>query len=239
MLKKILMFLMLTALMVVLPQRLVHAKTLTIAVIDSGVDSSLPHLCKFGHKSFAKDLPNPLQDVNGHGTHIAGLISSTAGDGDYCLVSISYYDGRLPGNKNLANLVNALQYAVNIKVDFINLSGGGAIPDKKEFKAIENALKRHTKVVVAAGNEKSDLDKKCDYFPACYDSRLVVVGNLQDVNSNISRSPSSNYGNVVTRWEIGTNVLSTLPGGRSGRMSGTSQACAIASGKLIRERLQK
>ncbi|CAM6003938.1 unnamed protein product [Sphagnum balticum] len=210
-----------------LPLKSADAKTLTIAVIDSGVDFSLPSLCKFGHKSFATALPNPLADEVGHGTHVAGIIGANAGPGNYCIVSIKYYDAKATGKSNLANMVKAIQYAINIKVDFINISGGGPDSNEDERIAIMRALKKKIRVVVAAGNEGDDLDKKCNYFPACYDNRIVTVGNLQDVE--LSRSPSSDYGNYVKRWEVGTNVLSTLPGGRTGTMTGTSQAAAVAT----------
>lgn len=248
--------------MVMLP-RSAHARTATVAVIDSGIDVSAPNLCKFGHKSFVKRLPNPLTDEHGHGTHIAGLISSAAGSGDYCLVSIKYYDEEASGRENLANMIEAIKYAADINVRFINISGGGPESNEDERLSIRRALIKNIKVVVAAGNENSDLDKECNYFPACYDNRIVVVGNLKvraDYRNldndwkflaimagqasklgtlETERSPSSNYGKRVTRWEVGTNLKSTLPGGKMGYMSGTSQATAVATGKLLSETLKK
>lgn len=245
---KLIVFLTATALLAIWPFKVVHAKTLTIAVIDTGVDVSVPNLCRFGHKSF---VPNgegsPLVDTNGHGSHIAGIIGANAGEGDYCIVSIKYYSDKNTAKENLASLTKALQYAININVKFINLSGGGPQSDKEEFNLIKKALKKKIKIVVAAGNEHDDLDKSCNYFPACYDTRITMVGNLQKQNTDdrqfgpasTSISPSSNYGKRVTRWEIGTDVESTLPGGKRGKMSGTSQATAVATGKLVREALDQ
>ena len=218
----------------------VRAETITVVVIDSGIDASNPHLCKFGHKSFVKRLPDPLSDEYGHGTHVAGLISSTAGEGNYCLVSIKYYDERASGKENLKSSLEALQYAIDIKAKFINFSGGGPEFVEDEYLLIKKALSKHIKLVMAAGNEHDNLDKVCNYYPACYDTRIVMVGNLEITeNYGKSPSPSSNYGNRVTRWEVGTNLESTLPGGKTGYKSGTSQACAVASGKLLREILRK
>jgi subtilisin family serine protease len=197
----------------------------------------MPKLCKSGHKSFSASLPDPLNDEVGHGTHLAGLISSTAGYGDYCIVSIKYYNRNNP-SENGFNLVQAIRYAIDIGVKFINISGGGQGVSASEFQAIEIALNSGIKVVVAAGNDHVDLDKNCNYFPACYDTRVVAVGNLASASPNIP-APSSNYGNRVSRWEVGTNILSNLPGGKMGYMSGTSQATAIATGKLVREALKK
>ena len=260
---KLIKIALLTAILVAIPFKALYAKTLTIAVIDSGIDAAIPKLCKFGHKSFVASRPNPLQDEHGHGTHIAGLISAYAGKGDYCVVSIKYWDPNASGQENLANMVKSVEYATNIGVNFINISGGGPEFNESEFVAIRRAIGQHIKIVVAAGNERSNLDKECNYYPACYDERIVMVGNLQKIDKDYvvlgsfwrtlttvneststerrdtERSPGSNYGKRVTRWEIGTDVESTLPDGKRGTMTGTSQATAIATGKLVRESLQK
>jgi hypothetical protein len=68
-----------------------------------------------------------------------------------------------------------------------------------------------------------------------YDSRIIIVGNLVDEKSRTIAS-SSNYGKSVNAWEKGTDILSRLPGGY-GLMTGTSQATAIRTGKLIRQML--
>ena len=236
------------------PLRSLHAKTLTVAVIDTGIDRALPHLCKEGHRSFTGDDDDPLVDDHGHGTHIAGLIVANAGDGDYCLVSLRYYKRSNTGTQNLHNMVKALEYAININVDLINISGGGPKPNAAERTLVKKALARGITIVTAAGNDDQDLGLDCYYYPACYDERIIVVGNLQAVvdlsdEDEVARSimeegglqfepaKSSNYGSRVSRWEVGTDVLSTLPGGKMGRMSGTSQACAVATGKLVKQRL--
>src|ERR1035437_4444276 len=129
--KKTLIFLAMTTLIVLLPLRsaaqsaatrgsgvdatVARSKTLTVAVIDTGIDASEAHLCKYGHKSFVSTLPNPLSDEHGHGTHIAGIINANAYEGDYCLVSIKYYNPNADGKQNLDTFIKAVRYAINIK----------------------------------------------------------------------------------------------------------------------------
>lgn len=249
-----------TLLMVTLPLRAAHAKTLTIAVIDTGIDKALPHLCKFGHRSFVEELSAPLNDTNGHGTHVAGIINQVAGDGDYCLVAIKYYSATKTGTQNLEALLKAIRYAIDINVNVINLSSGGPERNAEESSLIDEALSKNIAIVVAAGNEHNDLDKDCNYFPACYDKRIISVGNLEvlDEKANMAVSgsvktlekfkadggafrtevsPTSNYGNRVTTWEIGSGILSTMPNGGVGYMSGTSQATAVFTGRLIKATL--
>ena len=211
------------------------SKTITIAVVDTGIDAATnTKLCKYGHKSFV-DL-YPLRDNGGHGTHVAGLIKKYAGKGNYCIVSVKWWAPHLPPEVASENMRRAIAYANNINADFINVSGGGNTPSSGERAVVEQALNRKATFVVAAGNEYSNLDNQCDYFPACYDKRLVVVGNLHD-SIQLNREPSSNFGSYVNRWEVGTNVVSDFPGKRKAVLTGTSQAAAIATGKLVRLKL--
>lgn len=249
--RRLLEFLLVVTLLVALPFKAAYSKekVVTIAVIDTGIDKALPNLCRYGHKSFVDGDLDPLVDNHGHGTHIAGIINTNAGVGNYCLVALKYYSDSASGQTNLVNMKKAINYAINIKVTFINISGGGPEANKRERELIKKALDKKIQVVVAAGNEHSNLDTSCNYFPACYDARLVVVGNLYQVNGESflwfgeqkvdRKAISSNYGTKVTRWEVGTDVVSTLPNGKTGTMSGTSQATAVATGKLVRQALAK
>jgi len=252
--KKLALFLAILSICLVFPRRSA-AKTITIAVIDTGIDASNPKLCKMGHKSFIDD--KPLVDNHGHGTHIAGLIAANAGDLDYCIVSLKFYSDSNTGQQNLANTVAAVRYATNIKVDYINYSGGGPEFDEQESLAVKAALKQKIKIFAAAGNEHENLDLKCDYFPACYDKKITMVGNLTQlkvpdwvrtlayvkfIKDLIKEDPkvvnsTSNYGKRVSIWEVGTELESTMPGGKRGKMTGTSQATAVATGKAVKRRL--
>lgn len=197
-----------------------------IAVVDTGFDEKYEKqvkLCKTGHKSFVGD--NSIQDNHGHGTHITGLIAKNS-KVDYCLVIIKYYDPRYKGN-NLVNTIKAFEHAIAQDVDMINYSGGGLEPSSYERKVIEKALEKNIMVVAAAGNEGKSF-KQQTYYPAMYDSRIIVVGNLtRNKDGKVVRSPSSNYGKEVDIQVFGTRVKSL-----NGRMTGTSQSTAIVAGRL-------
>lgn len=205
-----------------------HCKQLVVAVVDTGTDISTEKLCNRGHISYTDD--SPLSDSSGHGTHIAGLINKHAGNKNYCIVSIKWWKPGIPQSDALLNMRLAIDYAAFIKADIINISGGGEIPNVYEKLAVRRALSTGAIMVAASGNNGKDLDADCNFFPACYDSRIVVVGNLEQ--SSV-KNASSNYGNYVKRWEVGTNVSSRLPNNRTGNMTGTSQATAIATGKIL------
>jgi subtilisin family serine protease len=200
-------------------------------VIDTGFDFKgkwdiQPKICPTGHK----DLTGQgLQDVNGHGTHIAGLIAKYAGDADYCLVIIKFFHNDLVKGDTLQASIDAINHAVDQKVDIINLSMGGVGYSNSEYKAVKRALDDDITIIAAAGNEGKDF-KKQPYYPALYDDRIIVVAA---VDKRMKRMPSSNYGVQVDAYELGENVLSTMPHNSYGHLTGTSQATAIHTGKFV------
>lgn len=230
-----------------------------IAVIDTGIDpyfASNGPICQGESKDF---VGTGIVDNHGHGTHISGLIDQYAKDdvfepGEdmdrslkiplrYCQMILKYYDPKQEAD-NLELTIKALRYAIDHKANIINYSGGGTEYSQQEHDLIIEALDKGIKIVAAAGNEHSDIDKH-PYYPAMYDKRIYVVGNLAQPQSQELACTdkgrkiacSSNFGDSVNTWEIGDKVLSRLPGHTYGYMTGTSQAAAIKSGKLVRQML--
>lgn len=241
-------------------------RLIKVAVIDTGLDLPLfdkSWVCKTGHKDFTG---GDLDDHHGHGTHVSGTIDQYAKnvflnaddekqkdldniETSYCQIILKYYDPTRPNSNNLENTISALHWAIEQNVDIINYSGGGLEFSDREKEAIEEALDKGIKVVVAAGNERSDIEQQ-PYYPAAYDSRIIAVGSLSETTkceSNLAvhysghsgcRLPSSNYGKSIVNWELGSNIYSRLPGLKYGNMTGTSQAAAVRSGKIVRQLLQ-
>lgn len=211
-----------------------------VAIIDTGLDLKDPRfsklLCKKGkHWNFVNNTSNPY-DSHGHGTHIAGLIKQYAGNASYCLLIYKYYDDWSTGEQNLSNEIRALKQAVVDKADIINLSGGGSEFSNEERKAFLRIEELGILAVVAAGNDgKPVAELGYAYYPAAYGfSNIVVVGNLQsNFKGDCFIHPTSNRGSKVNKWEIGTYVSSTLPGDMMGSLTGTSQATAIRTGKIL------
>ncbi|NJO48279.1 MAG: S8 family serine peptidase [Leptolyngbyaceae cyanobacterium RM2_2_4] len=211
---------------------------MTVAVIDTGFTVSQStagaKLCKYGHKDFTSlneststdktVTPVPV-DNHGHGTNIAGVIQKFAGNANFCIVVLKYYDPKVVGN-NLDQTVKAIRYATQIGVKYINYSGGGIEHSEAERAAVKSFLDKGGIFIAAAGNERSDLSKLA-YYPAMDDARVTVVGSVEP---NGEVAGYSNYGKQVTRWEYGTNQV-----GFGMSMSGTSQAAAVATGKIIKE----
>lgn len=203
-----------------------EAKTIRVAVIDTGKPyNSEVKLCPDGHKDFTD---KGIEDHHGHSTNVSTIIHNIAKETDYCIIIIKVWEGS-SGDLS-ANMI--FNYTRSVHPDIINLSGGFIIPSVVDIsndltkKSVIDILDSGIIFVNSAGNNGLNLDKQCVFYPACYDERIVVVGNL---TPDGTRQEMSNYGMVtIDRWEMGTNI-------RTGMMywTGTSQAAAVATGKIV------
>jgi subtilisin family serine protease len=180
-----------------------------------------------------------LTDNHGHGTHIAGIIGAEAGNGkgiagiapQVSLMILKYYDPKVPNTDNLKNTVNAIRYAIKMKANIINYSGGGTEFSQEEHDAIEEARRQGILFVAAAGNERSNSDNH-HYYPADYGLSNIISVTAIDPSTEVLSS--SNYGTeTVDIAAPGQNILSTLPGSAYGMMTGTSQATAFVTGAAV------
>ncbi|HEV3061676.1 MAG TPA: S8 family peptidase [Vicinamibacterales bacterium] len=154
-----------------LPQDVPAGSGVGVAVVDSGIATS----ADFGNRiaSFfdftngVAPVPAAPTDQYGHGTHVAGLIASTAGlsGGAYQglgpqvkLVGLKVLDGT--GSGRTSDVIRAIQFATLLRstlgVQVINLSLGHPIyePAARDplVRAVEAASRAGIVVVAAAGN---------------------------------------------------------------------------------------
>ncbi len=227
-----------------------------VAVIDTGIDPNHPDIRPNLWKApntpeypalgstygwdFVNRTRNPY-DTHGHGTHIAGIIGAianpktgTAGVSPIVrIMPVRYYSEIAPGSVNLANTIKALHYAIDNGAKIINYSGGGPEYSEEEFQAMKKAEQHGVLIVAAAGNEHHDTDlEEYRYYPAAYQLKglrnIITVASIDAVNRIL---PSSNWGlRSVDVAAPGEGILSTIPGARYGKLTGTSQATAFVSG---------
>ncbi len=235
------------------------SKDIIVAVIDTGIDIHHPDLKKNlwvnkgeipgngiddDKNGFIDDVygwnfagqNGDLKDNHGHGTHIAGIIGAEGGNGvgitgvapNVSLMILKYYDPKSPGSSNLSNTVRSIEYAVKHGAHIINYSGGGLEASEEEKRAVAAAQRKGILFVAAAGNEKSNTDEK-KYYPADYDLSNIISVTAIDKGKNVL--PTSNWGvHTVDIAAPGNDIYSTLPDGKYGFMTGTSQATAFVTG---------
>ena len=223
-----------------------------IMVIDTGLNMTKeiePYVCEAGHKSYIFGQ-KALEDHNGHGSNVAGLIAKGMNPKKQCLVIVKFWDQDMNGVDTIELVREALRYAIALKPAFINMSLTGRTPDHLEMRYVNKLISMGVNIAVAAGNENRDLDKSCRSFPACYKinsphfrvvgsntvrleplSRTIILkGPRQEVRRVNGKYYKvfrySNYGKRITNWENGTLVGSP-------KMTGTSQATAISMSKWV------
>ena len=205
-----------------------------IAIIDTGLmfefEEFDPYLCLGGHKDFTGE---GLEDKIGHGTNIAWNVVKGLDPDKYCLVIIKWFTKKITEEQSLTNPTKAFKWAEKQNPVLINFSGGGIVPIYPEKDVIKDILDSNkTFVVVAAGNEGKNLEKDCNYYPACYFSNEYMNFHVAGALDKGVKAWFSNYGTPpVTDWEQGINIA-----GPRGRliMRGTSQSTALISNKILK-----
>ncbi|WP_394188547.1 S8 family serine peptidase [Paenisporosarcina quisquiliarum] len=205
-------------------------KGVKVAVIDSGI-SSHEDLVIAGGVSFV-DYTNSYQDDNGHGTHVAGIIS--ASDNGYGvkgvasgveLYAVKTMDEK--GSAYLSNVIAGVNWAIQNQMDIINLSLSTQSESPAFKDIVDKAYDEGILLVAAAGNDGTKSGDTVD-FPARYPS-VIAVGAIDQNNRFASFSSTGPDVEVVAP---GVAVLSTYLNNSYARLNGTSMATPFVSGYL-------
>ncbi len=184
---------------------------------------------------------NDLSDHIGHGTHVSGIIVSKSKSlktqhAPVKIMVLKFFDAGASGEKVLKATADAINYATKMGVTIINYSAGGRTSSPQEYKALVRAKNANIIIVAAAGNEHTDNDL-FSFFPASYRLSNIVAVSATDEDGRLLSS--SNYGKeTVTAHAPGKDIVSSLPGGKMGKMTGTSQATAMVTAQMISEKFR-
>jgi subtilisin len=226
----------------------------TVGVIDtgSGPHASLP-IAGGVNTVFGED-ESDWADIDGHGTHVAGLIAANGPNFRGMAPGVRMRAYRVfgfadDGASNFA-IAKAIDRAVADGCDLLNLSLGGGPLDVLTDEAIKDARSRGVMCVIAAGNDGGPVAWPGRHTLAMAVSALGVRGHWprdatqsDEVQRPFGRAFSgdpcfvarfSNRGPEIDLAAPGVGIISTLPQGAFGVMDGTSMACPVATGALAR-----
>lgn len=213
-----------------------NAEPLKVLLIDAGVDQSYTtKLCKDGHKSFVSESWKKDITVK-HGTIVTSIIQKYAGEGDYC---ITHYKIFSEGEGSISGSISALNEALEHNFAVINISMGGNFPDAVEGMLIKKHLDRSTVIVSSAGNDAGNLDVDCNYFPGCYDKRIVLVGSLDSRYKIAGKSQLAHFSNYAFKRESFYYVDYGIWTEADVESQGTSQSTAYVTGRIIKAILKQ
>jgi thermitase len=199
-----------------------------IAVLDTGIDKQQEDLVgKVIAEVNFTDSPT-VEDVYGHGTHIAGIIAAAANNGmgiaglayNCSLMNVKVADDS--GGFDSSAAANGVIWAVDHGAKVINMALESIEPSPRLEEAINYAWNHGAVVIAAAGNLMGDKI----VYPAYYSNCIAVAAT--DCNDCVASW--SSQGDWVDVAAPGVDIYSTLPGNKYGNKSGTSMAAAYVSG---------
>lgn len=209
-------------------------KPVVVAVIDSGIavnhEDLVGRIHPDGYNFHGKNTN--VDDNNGHGTGVSGMIVATSGNqrgitgiaGSFDVKVLPLKISDVSGTSYVSDTIKAIDYAIEKKVDVINLSLGSDESSNAENSAIQRAIQAGITVVAASGNEAEEGNPIG--YPAAYD-HVISVGATDKQNR---RSVFSNYNSFVSVVAPGTSVYTTDVGNSYRAMTGTSFSSPIVAG---------
>jgi len=181
---------------------------------------------------------NPY-DNNSHGTHVAGVLGAR-GNNTYgtsgvawrtSIMAVKFLDAA--GNGTLESAVRAIDYVIDMKrrgvnVRVINSSWGSFVYDPILDAAVKRARDVGIIFVSASGNHGTDTTRY-PFYPSSLPHDNIVAVTAIDWTGEFAAL--GNWGSgTVDIGAPGLHILSTIPGGGYGWLSGTSVAAPHVSG---------
>lgn len=207
-------------------------ESVTVAVVDTGVDLTHPDL-KNKLKTSGRDFVNNDYDASddfGHGTMVAGIIGAEtnnnegiAGVGWNCKilpVKVLDHTGTGTTDKSAQGII----WAADNGAQVINLSLGGPAGSETLRAALQYAYDKGVVIVAAAGNTGGAV-----LYPAAYDNYVFAVAAT---DYNDARASFSSVGAEIDAAAPGVRILTTVPVGYFGAGSlpyGYGEGTSLAS----------
>lgn len=235
--------------------------TVKVAVIDTGVDKTHPELVgkidasendwvncfKGPNDSSSSCIPNQGNDVDGHGTHVAGTIAAVtnnskgiAGAGwGVKIMSVRVLNE--DGVGTLSDVIRGINWAVDHGAKVLNMSLGGYESDltAQDKTDLQNAINyawetRGAVVVAAAGNCGGGVSSGGDGCKR-YDDRGNVIKEIVNEKSYpavlpnvISVGALTKSNSLASYSEFGADKVDVLAPGGDGNCGSGSTTCILS-----------
>ncbi|MDB5036946.1 MAG: hypothetical protein JWQ35_474 [Bacteriovoracaceae bacterium] len=236
----------------------ITGKGVVVGIIDTGIDAAHPEFKnkEIVFRDFINNRGDKPYDDNGHGTHVAGTISGVGANGTQIGIApeVKLVVGKVftsQGSGSLSAILRAMEWIANPSTQgdgkdrprVVNNSWGGGIGSSADEDPFYQATLTWVQLDIfpcfAAGN--SGPSASTVGSPGGLPSAFAIGATDSDdgIASFSSRGPVSITvkGKELTYAKPdvsapGVKVMSSMPGGKYGTMSGTSMATPHATGAI-------
>jgi len=203
-----------------------------VAVIDTGVDASNPDLNNSGqvltgveyltnatYDTCTVGAGDGKSDLNGHGTHVAGIIAGRGVGIRGVTPAVTILPVRVLnqfGSGNSTDVACGIKWATDNGAKVINMSLGSTTQSASITAAVAYAITNNVTVVAASGNNAATTNA------ANYPAADTGVIGVAATNSDGSRASFSTFGSFVDVSAPGVGIISTCSAPYASTGSGDS-----------------
>ncbi len=203
-----------------------------VGIIDTGIDVNHQDL-KNRIKAYKCFVDGETDDLNGHGTHVAGVVAAekngigVVGVAPKCDLYIAKaFDEK--GVSSDESVSKSLEWMLENDVNIINMSYSSNKTDEKEKALLEECSKNNIILCAAAGNSGNGENIDTISYPAKYNNVIAVTA--VDYKGNITDFSSA--GEKAQVAAAGKNILSCYKNNSYAILSGTSMATPLITGAI-------
>jgi thermitase len=202
--------------------------SINIAILDTGVDQDHPDLAAKIVSNINLTSSPSVDDVQGHGTHVAGIAAAITDNGigvaglgyDSSIMNVKVMNDS--GFGTYGGVASGIIWAADNGADVISMSLGAYVYSSTLEDAVNYAWSKGAVLVAAAGNE----GRSTPFYPAAHANCIAVAATT----SLDTKASFSNYGDWVDVGAPGTSIYSTRKDNSYGYGAGTSMAAPYVGG---------
>ncbi len=205
-------------------------------IAGNGIDDDKSGVVDDVHGANMFDGTNNVEDDNGHGTHVAGIVAARQGNGvggsgiapEAKILPVKVLDANMAGNTDALSI--GIRYAVDRGAKILNISVNTNAPTDTVDAAVRYAGQHGAVIVASAGNDGRNIDLQPSYPASLADPAVFSVA-AQDEDGLLWQL--SNTGLLsVDLAAPGAHIASTTRGSTYQSRSGTSAAAPFVAGSL-------
>lgn len=205
-----------------------------VGIIDTGICTTHPDLVGriAGGACFAGGMSADIEDSNGHGTHVAGIVAAERNGKGVVGVApkADLYIAKAfdkSGKTDYRAIEKSVLWLAECGVDVINMSFSSSFTSSRYSTLVRYAHRRGITMICAAGNEGMNGGNTIGY-PASFAETIAV--SAVDINKNIADFNSR--GSAAEISAAGIDIYSTYLDNGYALLSGTSMATPIITGAV-------